>query len=156
LLANTLRWVNPEVFRSSETYGRTVGTVSVVLNGAASPANVRVLGEGRDLPFTVQDRTVRFFSGAPERVRVITDLGEQVHSLSLPELGTALWDPPASARRGLPGRFETVLSRDIWHILAILGAATLLAEWLLYGKVAGRRHSSAPKQAEVPAFRKAS
>jgi hypothetical protein len=156
LIANTLRWLNPEVFRSSETYGRTVGAVSVTLNGAASAANVRVLGDGRDLPFTIQDRTVRFFSGVPDRVRVITDRGEQVHSLSLPELGTTVWTPPASARRGVPGRFETALSRDIWQLLALLGAAALIAEWLLYGKGARRKPALAAAESDGGAWRKAS
>jgi hypothetical protein len=156
LLANTLRWANPEVFRASETYGRTVGAVSVILNGAASESNVRVIGDGRDLPFTMQDRTLRFFSGVPDRVRVITESGEQVHSLSLPELGTVTWEPPAGARKGLPGRFETVLSRDVWQLLAILGAACLVAEWLLYGKAAARKLTSASPQPEASPLRKAS
>jgi hypothetical protein len=157
LLANTLRWVNPEVFRSSETYGQTVGAVSVVLNGAGSDSNVRVLGDGRELPFTIQDRTVRFFSGVPDRVRVITDTGEQVHSLSLPELGTSVWEPPAGTRRGVPGRFDTVLSRDIWQLLALLGAACLITEWLLYGKAAARKHTSASTTEPEPSvLRKAS
>jgi hypothetical protein len=156
LLANTLRWLNPEVFRSSETYGRTVGAVSVIVNSGVSESNVRVIGDGRDLPFTMQDRTIRFFSGVPDRVRVITDNGEQVHSLSLPELGTATWQPPASARRGVPGTFETVLSLDIWQMLAILGAACLIAEWLLYGKAAARKLTSASPQPEVSPLRKAS
>jgi hypothetical protein len=156
LIANTLRWLNPEVFRSSETYGRTVGAVSVTLNGAASAANVRVLGDGRDLPFTIQDRTVHFFSGVPDRVRVITDTGEQVHSLSLPELGRTVWTPPASARRGVPGRFDSVLSRDIWQLLAVLGAAALIAEWLLYGKGIRRKPAVAAAESDAGAWRKAS
>jgi hypothetical protein len=156
LIANTLRWINPEVFRSSEAYGRTVGTVSVVLTGAASPANVRVIGDGRDLPFTIHDRTVQFFSGVPDRVRIITDSGEQVHSLSLPELGTTVWEPPATARRGLPSRFETVLSRDIWQLLALLGLTVLIVEWLMFGKAALRKHSPAPATSEAETLRKAS
>jgi hypothetical protein len=151
-----LRWINPEVFRSSEAYGRTVGAVSVLLTGSGSPESVRVIGDGRDLPFTVQDRTVQFFSGVPDRVRVITDSGEQVHSLSLPELGTTAWEPPASARRGLPGAFDTVLSRDIWQLLALLGLLVLLTEWLMFGKAAQLRHSPAPATSELESLRKAS
>jgi hypothetical protein len=156
LIANTLRWVSPEVFRSSETYSSTVGTVSVVLNSGASDSNIRVIGDGRDLPFTVQDRTVRFFSGVPDRIRVITDMGEQVHSLALPELGTAKWDVPASARRGLPGRFDTMLSRDVWQLLALLGAGCLIAEWLLYGKAAARKLSKSAPEPVIGPLRKAS
>ena len=117
---------------------------------------MRVLGDGRELPFTMHDRTVRFFSGAPDRVRVITDAGEQVHSLSLPELGTATWEPPATARRGLPGRFETVLSRDIWQLLALIGVGCLIAEWLLYGKSAARKRTTASAEPQVSELRKAS
>jgi hypothetical protein len=156
LVANTLRWLSPDVFRSSETYGRTVGAVSVALNGATSESKVRVLGDGRELPFTIQDRTVRFFSGVPERVRVITESGEQVHSLSLPELGTTTWAVPAAARRGIPGRFDAVLSRDVWQMLALLGAACLIAEWLLFGKASTRKRTTASPEPEMSTLRKAS
>jgi hypothetical protein len=86
------------------------------------------------LPFTVDGRTVRFFAGAPQTVRVISSGREQVHSLSLPEVASTRWEAPRSAFRGLPGAIERAVSRDLWRLLAMLGMAGLLVEWLLYGR----------------------
>jgi hypothetical protein len=146
LLANTLRWLKPDVFRTFEIASGTVGSVAVPIDGAVDPGKVRVVGERQDLPFTVQGRTLRFFSARPERVRIITGGTEQVYSLSLPEVGAATWTVPASVRRGVPGRFAEAFSRDIWQILAVLAGIGLLAEWLLYGRIAARRRAAA----EVP------
>ena len=45
------------------------------------PANVKVLGDREQLPFTIEGRTVRFFAGTPQTVRIISSGREQVHSL---------------------------------------------------------------------------
>jgi hypothetical protein len=72
-------------------------------------------------------------------VRVVAGDREYVHSLTLPQLWDARWNPPADVARGIP-RFSVVgnSSSDIWPVLAVLGALGLLAEWLLYGRT--RRH----------------
>lgn len=150
LLANTLRWLSPEVFRGSELVSGTVGAVSVPLASDIDPAGIRVIGDKDELPFTVQGRTLRFFSGSPDRVRVMAAGSEQVHSLSLPEVGLQTWAAPASARRGVPARTAQAFSRDIWPLLALLGLAGLLAEWLLYGHSARRRPAPAPAESGEP------
>jgi hypothetical protein len=67
-------------------------------------------------------------------VRVITENREQVYSLTLPEVGETVWQPPASARRGVPARVTEASARDMWPFLALLGGIGLLAEWLMYGR----------------------
>jgi hypothetical protein len=139
LLANVLRWMKPDVFRVSEVHGSSVGSVTASLDRIADSSRVRVLADGQELPYTLSGNNVRFFSGAPGVVRVLTGDREQVYSLSLPEVGEREWTAPQSARRGVPGLFAQAVSRDLWHILAILGAACLLAEWLIFGR---RRETS--------------
>ncbi|HYA18631.1 MAG TPA: hypothetical protein VEF06_14260, partial [Bryobacteraceae bacterium] len=137
LLANVLRWVAPDVFRDIDVGAQSAGPVAMPL--ANDSKDVQVLTDnGTSLPFDVHDRSVQFFAGRPERVRVIAGNSERVYSLTLPELWDVKWNPPASARRGLPSWDDTIRrSTDLWPYLAALGAALLIAEWVIWG-----RHSS--------------
>ena len=136
LFANVLRWMAPDVFRSWQLTAGTVGTVDVELESEADPATIRVVTEdGKTLPFTAEGRTLRFFSGIPGLVRVLTGDRELVYSLTLPQPGDVLWKP-STTRVGLPGRAPSEpASRDIWQWLAILGALGLAADWILYGRM---------------------
>lgn len=149
LLANILRWFEPEVFRAFDLHGGSAGAVTATLDNEADPASIKVLGEKDQLPFTVQGKAIRFFAGAPQTVRVISSGREQVHSLSLPEIAGAAWEPPRSAFRGIPGAIERAVSRDLWQYLAILGAIGLLAEWLIYGR-SRTRAAAAPSAPAAP------
>jgi len=136
LLANVLRWVEPNAFRLAEVHGSSVGTVNAALEpgAAADPKSIRVLVDKNELPFTIANNQIRFFSGSPGVVRVLQGNREQVYSLSLPEVADADWTVPQAVRRGLPGGFAEAVSRDLWQILAVLGALGLLAEWLFFGR----------------------
>jgi von Willebrand factor type A domain/Aerotolerance regulator N-terminal len=136
LFANILGWIAPETFRSSEISAQSVGTVNVALDTDAAPDKIRVArDDGSPIPFTLEGRSLHFFSGAPGAARVTAGDRESVYSLSLPELGDTRWQPPATARRGLPTfRENAASSRDVWQIFALLGGACLLVEWLLYGR----------------------
>lgn len=149
LLANILRWFEPTVFRTYDLHGGSAGTVTASLDNDADLANVQVLGEREQLPFTLDGHTVRFFAGAPQTVRIVSSGREQVHSLTLPEVAATTWEPPSSARRGVPGAVERAVSRDLWRYLAILGTLGLLVEWLLFGRerrrlAAARGNTPAP------------
>jgi hypothetical protein len=136
LIANTLRWIAPDVFRSREVQAGTVGTVTVPVEKGTDPAAVRVVTEdGRPLPFTIEDNALRFFSGAPGTVRVLTGSRELVYSLTLPDVGESLWKAPATVHRGIPRSVgNSVSATDIWPWFAVLGAAGLLLDWLLFGR----------------------
>ncbi len=136
LFANIIRWVAPDVFRSWQLTAGTVGTVDAELETEADPSSVHVQTEdGKVLPFTVEGRTVRFFSGTPGIVRVLTGDRELVYSLTLPQPGDVVWKP-ASVRHGMPGRAPYEPSaRDIWQWLAVLAAAGLVADWMLFGRM---------------------
>jgi hypothetical protein len=136
LFANMLRWVSPEIFHRWEINGSSVGTVKQVLDEETAAKDVKVTAEdGSALPFTVRDRVLHFFAGAPGAVRVQAGDREYMYSLTLPQLWDAKWTPPAGARQGIP-RFTPVLDRttEIWPWLAMAGGLGLLAEWLLFGR----------------------
>ena len=136
LFANLLRWVSPEIFRHWEISGGSVGTVKLALDRQIVEKDIKVTAEdGTPLPFTLRDRTLNFFAGAPGAVKVMAGDREYLYSLTLPQLGDSKWTPPADAHTGIP-RFAAMVdsSSDIWPWLALLGAAGLVAEWLMYGR----------------------
>jgi hypothetical protein len=140
LFANLLRWLSPEIFRRWEVSGGSVGAIRQAVDDNVPDSAVKVTTEdGAALPFTIRDRTLDFFAGAPGVVRVVAGDREYVHSLTLPQLWDTRWNPPAEVARGVP-RFSAIAgsATDLWPVLALLGALGLLAEWLLYGRT--RRH----------------
>ena len=145
LFANILRWMEPDIFRTWESTAGTVGTLNVDLESDVDPATIRVLTEdGKKLPFTVDGRSLRFFSATPGIVRVLAGNRELVYSLTLPQPGDTVWKP-ANARHGFPPRARAEqASRDIWQWLATLGGLGLLIDWLIYGRM--RRAFAAPSQ----------
>lgn len=133
LFANLLGWAAPEVLRADELRAASVGSTSVPLAEADTP--VRVTGEdGRPVPYTRQGKTLRFWTPTPGLVRVQSGNRERVYSLTLPEVASAVWEPPAAVRRGVP-RLSTFSSaaRDLWPFLAALGGLGLILEWFLFG-----------------------
>jgi len=136
LMANILRWLAPEVFRRSDVQAGTVGTVNVALENGVNPATIKVLGDDqRPLPFTIAGNSLRFFSGAPGNVHVLTGDRETVYSLTLPDVGDVAWRPPANAARGVRrGATAAAAPPNPWPWLALAGGLALLADWLLYGR----------------------
>ena len=157
LFANILHWMAPEIFRTWEVIAGTVGTVSLQLESVADPATVKVITEDQKrLPFTLDGKNLRFFSGAPGIVRVVAADREFVFSLTLPQAGDVLWRP-ANARTGVPRRLPfQPNSRDIWQWLALLGGLGILADWLLFGRTVrrlARAKPAAPRSADSLAVR---
>ncbi|MGI8989246.1 MAG: vWA domain-containing protein [Bryobacteraceae bacterium] len=149
LFANILRWIAPDTYRTLDLAVRSVGTVSVPLDAIVPPGDVKVLqADGTPIPFTLRDRSLHFFSGTRGTARVIVGDRESVYSLTLPEMWETKWTPPATARRGIPSfRDRMGGSRDVWELLAILGAVGLLVEWTLFGRLRrGRLFTLKPKQ----------
>jgi hypothetical protein len=146
LFANLLRWMEPEIFRHSVLTAGSVGTVDFELDPGVRANEVRVLQEnGTPVPFTIRGSSLHFFTGKPGTVRVIAADREFVYSLTLPQLWESKWEPPASAKHGVPTLQKTTAgSRDLWPALAVLGSLGLLTEWFLYGRM--RRLVSRPRR----------
>lgn len=136
LLANILRWVSPDVFRDVDVGTQSAGAVSTPLPNGGSNKDVQILTDSGDrLPFNVRDKAVEFFAGQSSRVRVLTGNSERVYSLTLPEMWDVKWSPPANVRHGIPAWNDTIRrNSDWWPFLAALGAAILIAEWIVYGR----------------------
>jgi hypothetical protein len=136
LFANMIRWMEPDAFRSWELTAGAAGTVDVELESETDPKSVRVQTEdGKSLPFTIEGKTLRFFTADPGIVRVLVGDRELVYSLTLPQPGDTVWQP-SNVKVGLPGRAPLgPASRDIWQWLAIAGAIGLFADWILFGRI---------------------
>ncbi|MSV34728.1 MAG: VWA domain-containing protein [Bryobacterales bacterium] len=136
LIANTLRWMAPDIFRRSDVQAGTVGTISAALESGVNAANIKVFGENqRPLPFAIEGKNLRFFAGAPGNIHVMMGDHETVYSITLPDTGDVAWQPPPGVARGI-GR-TTVPSGSVpnpWPWLALLGGLGLLADWLLFGR----------------------
>jgi hypothetical protein len=137
LFANALRWMAPDIFLRRELIGGAVGTVNATLESELKPSEIHVVQQdGRALPFTLRNRTLHFFSGAPGVVRVTAADRELVYSLVLPEIAESRWEPPASVKRGIPPtRQSSAAAIDLWQALACLGALGLLIDWIFYGRL---------------------
>ncbi len=160
LFANIIRWMDPDAFRSWELTAGAAGTVDVELESETDPSTVRVQTEdGKSLPFTMEGKTLRFFTADPGIVRVLAGDRELVYSLTLPQPGDTVWKP-SNVKEGLPGRAPAgPASRDIWQWLALAGAAGLIADWILYGRVDRRSQAAQgalPNEPGGPGWRKAS
>jgi hypothetical protein len=153
LFANAIRWMAPESFRRWQLNGGHVGSIRVKTEGKLNPAAVRVMNEdGAPVPFTVDQDQIRFFTSNPGTIRVLTGDRDYVYSLTVPEVGDAVWEIPANARKGIPRRSGGgPSSRDLWYWLALAGMAVLLAEWLLYGRHRIRVRGGGQPTATVPA-----
>jgi len=130
LIANTLRWMAPDVFRSRRVQAGTVGHgdgpggKKGTDPGVRSAWLPRIRGRCRSRS---KITCCGFFCGAPGTVRVLTESGAGL-SLTLPDVGESLWHAPADGPQGIPravgnGFFS---STDIWpwfRGLGVLGVA---------------------------------
>src|ERR1035441_348446 len=98
LFANLLHWIAPEIFRHYEISGGSVGAVKLVMDQDTAAADVKVTADdGSALPFTMRERTLNFFSGAPGGVKVVAGDREYLYSLTLPAV--CEWPLPFARRR---------------------------------------------------------
>jgi len=137
LFANILGWTAPQIFRHWELSASSVGTVKVGLDHDVQPGDLRVTSaDGTQVPFTLHDRSLDFFAGSSGTVRVQARDREYVYSLTLPQLWEARWEPPAGVRRWIPRtRVAGGDYSEVWPWLAVAGAALLILEWVLYGRL---------------------
>lgn len=136
LFADLMRWMAPESFRRWELAAAPAGHVKLALDQDTRAADIKVThADGSPLPFTLRERMLEFYSGAPGAVRVAAGDREYLYSLTLPQLWDSKWEPPTEIRHGVP-RPATVrdAASELWPWLAIAGALGLLAEWLIYGR----------------------
>ncbi len=137
LFANLIRWLAPESFHVTELTANHVGEASVSLDRTEQAENrIRVTDEaGWSIPFTLHHSTIQLFSSRPGIIHVNTGSHERILSLTLPDVGSELWNPGKQAATGLPAIAPGLpAAADLWKWLAILGGFGLLVEYYLYGR----------------------
>jgi hypothetical protein len=136
LFADLLRWLAPEAFRSIEATADHVGLLSVSLDQGENPDHLKVTdGRGVAVPFTFHGRSLQLFTTRPAVVHIALDDRDHIFSLTLPDVTETPWTAPVTAATGLPAVAQLSPSAvDLWKWLALLGAAGLLVEWILYGR----------------------
>jgi hypothetical protein len=165
LIANILRWMAPDTFRTWDMQAATVGAISVPLAKGTDTAKLRVTGNrDRTLPFTIQNSaegdTLHFFAGAPGTVHLRDGDRDTIYSVTLPDIGEVAWKAPATVARGLPRLSAPITSStNLWPWLAVLGGLGLLLEWILFGRgtqISAASSSIAARWADKIPWRKAS
>jgi hypothetical protein len=113
-----------------------VGDANVLLDASEKPERIRVRDDkGFAVPFTVRGQALELFTSRPGIVRIASDDRERILSLTLPDVAEFEWKAPADVSgNDAPAGGELPGAIDLWHWLALLGAACLLAEWVLYGR----------------------
>jgi len=133
LFAQILEWIAPHTFARHEVSAATPGAVSVDFPEPPRAESLRVLdAAGAALPFTVEDKQLRFFAAEPTTVRVLSPGAERVFALTLPGLGSAPWSPEAKQGLG-EAAAAAAAPKELWQALAILAVLLLLLEFYLYG-----------------------
>ena len=135
LFANTLAWIFPDSFRSSELRARSPGLIEIEV-GEQAESNITVRSEENpDLPWSYRAGKVRFFASTPGSVLLRAPTVESRLALTLPEPAGEEWSPPKGVLRGVPppavGRAGAFVW---WPWLAALAMGCLLVEWKLFGR----------------------
>lgn len=153
LMAHLLEWYAPEIYLRREVLAGAPGAISIELDELTDTDSVRVLNSGGNaLPFTVDGRSVRFFTAETDTVRVMAGSTERTLSLSLPDAGRAQWTPGTGVKTGAgPRQASAAGPRDLWPWFALAGAALLVIEWWIYG----RRRARSGRERRVMAALKA-
>lgn len=140
LFANILRWLAPDAFLRHELNAASPGSVTASLDFTPNANSFRVTLDGYGpLPFTLDDRRLRFFSGTAGIARAGDGRQEMLYALTLPHVAQTVWTPPSNARVGVPDSLGGgPVARDLWQWLALLGAVGLLTEWWIYGRARRR------------------
>jgi hypothetical protein len=136
LFANIVRWFAPEVFRVAEFRTESPGSAEVDVTPATrQQVEVEPL-EGRSPAWVWSDGRVRLFSRAPSVSMVRTPYDQVRLAMTLPQMATARWQPPADVLRGIPPAASQLspAGKRIWPWLALLALAILAYDWAVYGR----------------------
>lgn len=141
LFANILRWMAPEAFGGKEVQVGGAGAFGLELDEEESEEVKVLAGDGRPLPFVIQQNRLELFLAEPQQVRVRTAAGERVFSLTLPEVAEGRWQAPQGVLRGLPARrAHSAPHRELWPWLALAAGLCLWMEGRLYGRLRPASH----------------
>ena len=141
LVGSVLDWLAPESAQAVEASTGTVGSTTVPLSAEEASTDIRVLdSKGVAIPFARRGQSVQLFVSRPSIVHINAGSHERVLSLTLPELGDAVFQTPANARTDSQAVETAGGRRPFWQWLAVATACILALEWFVSGrKRTGRR-----------------
>lgn len=135
LIANVLRYLAPGSYKQWESVAASPGGIQLPVGDVEAKTLQVLTGDGKALPFSVENGMLRSFMPYPGTVRVLDGSREVVYSLTLPDLPDKSWDAPSTVASGIP---EDGLSspevKELWRWLALAGGIVLLLEWWLFAK----------------------
>lgn len=149
LLANALRWMEPGAFRTAEYRAESPGSLQFALNGA-SPESVSVSAlEGEAPAWLAANDRVRLFAQSPGLVEVATPDERVRLSLTLPEIGRAVWEPGSGVLRGVPPASAAAVNSllSLWPWLALIALALWALDWHWFGRGDDEIEGAAPTAA---------
>ena len=135
LVANILRYLAPDSYKQWESVAASPGAIQLPV-GEVEAKSLQVLtGDGKALPFTVENGMLRSFMPYPGTVRILDGSREIVYSLTLPDLPDKSWDAPSTVASGIPADgVNAPEAKEMWRWLALAGGIILLIEWWLFAK----------------------
>ncbi len=132
LFANIVSWFAPETFQSVDVEARPPGVLQLPI-GAYADSEIAVSApDGTNPVWLRHGDDLRLFSSSRGLIRVRTPSQDSRVSMTLPAPGRAVWDPPATVRRGIPNS-AAVSSAVFWPWMALLAVALLFVDWRLFG-----------------------
>ena len=136
LFANTVSWLSPDVFQSSQVATRAPGLVEVEVGDEPEQSIAVTSPENPNLPWVVRGGRLRFFAGSPGTVRVRTLSLDTQFALDLPQVAAAGWMPPEGALRGVPPPSVSASPDGVplWPWLALAALICMVVEWTLFGR----------------------
>lgn len=135
LIANILRYLSPETYRQWESVAASPGGIQLPVGDVDAKSLQVLTGEGKALPFSVDNGMLRTFMPNPGTVRILDGQREVVYSLTLPDLPDRSWDPPSTVAMGIPADgISSPEAKELWRWLALAGGIILLIEWWFFAK----------------------
>ncbi len=135
LMANIFRYLAPESYKQWESIAMSPGTIHMPVGEVEGRKFAVLTGDGRSLPFSIQNGVLQAFAPNPGTVRIVEAGREVVYSLTLPDLPDKSWDAPKSIASGVPEEADRLPeAKELWRWLAVAAGLLLFAEWWIYAK----------------------
>jgi len=135
LIANILRYLAPDSYKQWESVAASPGAIQLPVGDVEAKTLKVLTGDGKALPFSVENGMLRSFMPYPGTVRILDGSREVVYSLTLPDLPDKSWDAPSTVASGIPPEgVSSPEAKELWRWLALAGGILLFLEWWLFAK----------------------